>query len=77
MADMITAEQLASWKAENSGVPVVMYVNSSAEVKALTDICCTSANAVAVVRSLGVPRVLFGPAGTWGAGLQDMCPRSR
>lgn len=71
MADMITAEQLASWKAGNPGVPVVMYVNSSAEVKALTDVCCTSANAVEVVRSLGVPRVLFGPdrnLGRWVAG---------
>jgi quinolinate synthase len=46
-------------------------VNSSAEVKALTDVCCTSANAVEVVRSLGVPRVLFGPdrnLGRWVAG---------
>lgn len=71
MADMITAEQLVEWKAENPGVPVVMYVNSSAEVKALTDVCCTSANAVEVVRSLGVPRVLFGPdrnLGQWIAG---------
>ncbi|HAL31126.1 MAG TPA: quinolinate synthase [Coriobacteriia bacterium] len=71
MADMITAEQLAAWKAGNPGVPVVMYVNSSAEVKALTDVCCTSANAVEVVRSLGVSRVLFGPdrnLGRWVAG---------
>jgi quinolinate synthase len=61
MADMITAEKLAAWKAEFPGVPVVTYVNSTAEVKALTDICCTSANAPAVVRSLGVDRVLFAP----------------
>ncbi|MRS12799.1 MAG: quinolinate synthase NadA [Actinobacteria bacterium] len=68
MADMITGEQLAAWKAEYPGVPVVMYVNSSAEVKVLTDVCCTSANAVEVVRSLGSPKVLFGPdrnLGTW------------
>jgi quinolinate synthase len=61
MADMITAEKLAAWKAEYPGVPVVTYVNSSAEVKALTDVCCTSANAPQVVRSLGVPRILFVP----------------
>ncbi len=61
MADMITAEKLIAWKAQYPGVPVVTYVNSTAEVKALTDICCTSANAVAVVRSLGVPKVLFAP----------------
>ncbi len=61
MADMITAEKLAALKAEYPGVPVVTYVNSTAEVKALSDICCTSANAVQVVRSLGVDRVLFAP----------------
>jgi quinolinate synthase len=61
MADMITAEKMLAWKAQYPGVPVVTYVNSTAEVKALTDICCTSANAPAVVRSLGVPRVLFAP----------------
>jgi quinolinate synthase len=61
MADMITAEKLAAWKSQFPGVPVVTYVNSTAEVKALTDVCCTSANAPAVVRSLGVDRVLFAP----------------
>jgi quinolinate synthase len=61
MADMITPEQLAEWKSANPGVPVVMYVNSSAAVKALTDVCCTSANAVQAVRSLGADKVLFGP----------------
>jgi quinolinate synthase len=61
MADMITGEKLAAWKAEYPGVPVVTYVNSTAEVKALTDVCCTSANAPQVVRSLGADRVLFAP----------------
>jgi quinolinate synthase len=61
MADMITAEKLAAWKAEHPGVPVVTYVNSTAEVKALTDVCCTSANAPQIVRSLGVNKVLFAP----------------
>jgi quinolinate synthase len=46
MADMITAEQLEEFKAKNPDVPVVCYVNSTAEVKALCDICCTSANAM-------------------------------
>lgn len=70
MADMITAAQLAAWKEQHPGVPVVTYVNSSAEVKALTDVCCTSANAVEVVRSLGVEQVLFAPdrnLGRWVA----------
>jgi quinolinate synthase len=61
MADMITAEKLAAWKAKYPGVPVVTYVNSTAEVKALTDVCCTSANAPQIVRSLGVNKVLFAP----------------
>jgi quinolinate synthase len=61
MADMITGEKLAAWKAGYPGVPVVTYVNSTAEVKALTDVCCTSANAPQVVRSLGADRVLFAP----------------
>lgn len=74
MADMITAGQLAAWKTENPGVPVVMYVNSSAEVKALTDVCCTSANAVEVVRSLGAPRVLFGPDRNLGRWIGEQLP---
>ena len=61
MADMITAEKLAAWKVEYPGVLVVTYVNSTAEVKALSDVCCTSANAPQVVRSLGIDRVLFAP----------------
>ena len=70
MADMITGEALAAWKADNPGIPVVTYVNSSAEVKAESDICVTSANAVAVVRSLGAERILFAPdknLGSWVA----------
>lgn len=61
MADMMTATDLAAWRKANPGVPVVTYVNSTAAVKALTDVCVTSANAVDVVRSLGAPKVLFGP----------------
>jgi len=61
MADMMTAQELSAWRDVNPGVPVVTYVNSSAAVKALTDVCVTSANAVDVVRSLGASRILFGP----------------
>ncbi|PKQ30126.1 MAG: quinolinate synthase [Actinobacteria bacterium HGW-Actinobacteria-10] len=61
MADMMDAADLAKWRDDNPGIPVVTYVNSTAAVKALTDVCVTSANAVAVVRSLGAPKVLFGP----------------
>ena len=61
MAEMLTLQDLQDFKAKYSGVPVVCYVNSSAEVKANSDICCTSANAIEVVKSLGVPKVLFVP----------------
>ena len=50
MADMVTAEELELLKSRHPGVPVVTYVNSSAEVKAHSDICCTSANALKVAR---------------------------
>ena len=68
MADMITGESLAAWKAANPGIPVVTYVNSSAEVKAESDVCVTSANSVAVVRALDAPKILFAPdrnLGSW------------
>lgn len=74
MADMIDAEQARAWKAEHPGLPLVTYVNSSADVKAVTDVCCTSANAVQVVRALGVPRVLFAPDRNLGAWVASQLP---
>ena len=61
MADMITAERLREKKQEHPHAVVVCYVNSSAEVKAESDICCTSANAVAVIESLDAEEILFIP----------------
>ncbi len=61
MADMITAEQLIQKKKEMPGVHVVCYINSSAAVKAESEICCTSANAVEVVKSIGPGEILFVP----------------
>jgi len=61
MADMITADQLRAEKDKRPGVPVVAYVNTSAEVKAESDICCTSANAVRVVDSLSSDTVYMVP----------------
>ncbi len=61
MAAMIDAPTLREWRSENPGVPVVAYVNTSAAVKAESDICCTSANAVEIVGSLGARRVMFVP----------------
>ena len=61
MADMITAERLRERKRELPGATVVCYINSSAEVKAESDVCCTSANAVKVIESLDAKEILFVP----------------
>jgi len=61
MASMASAEELKAWKQRNPGVEVACYVNTTAEVKAECDICCTSSNAVRVVNSLAGNKVLFAP----------------
>ncbi|MCC5465502.1 quinolinate synthase NadA [Pelosinus baikalensis] len=61
LAEMITGQGLRILKSQHPGVPVVCYINSSAEVKAESDICCTSANAVKIVASLPDRKVIFVP----------------
>ncbi|GEP02212.1 quinolinate synthase NadA [Methylobacterium oxalidis] len=61
LADSITAEDVRSLRARYPGVPIVTYVNTSAAVKAESDLCCTSGNAVDVIKSLNAPRVLMIP----------------
>ncbi len=61
MADMVTVEKLLEMKSRLPGVPVVTYVNSTAAVKAHSDICCTSANALRVVNSLPENELIFAP----------------
>jgi quinolinate synthase len=75
LADGISGEDVRRMKQQYPGVPVVSYVNTSAEVKAESDITCTSSNAVAVVESLGVDRVIFTPdqfLGKWVASKTDI-----
>lgn len=61
LAESITGEDVRTLRKTYPGVPIVTYVNTSADVKAECDICCTSSNAVQVVESLGVPRVIMVP----------------
>ena len=61
MADMINLQQLREFKSKNPDIPVVCYINSTAEVKSECDICCTSSNAVKIVDSLKSDKVLFLP----------------
>jgi quinolinate synthase len=77
LADSITADQLRAWKAEHPGAAVVAYVNTSAEVKAESDVCCTSANAVEIVDAIPAGReVLFLPDQFLGAHVQRETGRS-
>ena len=76
LAETITADQLRAWKAEHPGAVVVSYVNTTAAVKAETDICCTSSNAVEVVESIPADRaVLFCPDQFLGAHVQRLTGR--
>lgn len=76
LADTITADQLRAWKAEYPDAVVVSYVNTTAAVKAETDICCTSSNAVEVVASIPAERhVLFCPDQFLGAHVQRSLQR--
>lgn len=77
LADTINAEQLRTWKAEHPGAVVVSYVNTTAAVKAETDICCTSSNAVEVVQSIDPnTEILFCPDQFLGAHAQRVTGRT-
>jgi quinolinate synthase len=76
LADSINAEQLRDWKLAHPGAVVVAYVNTSADVKAESDLCCTSANAVEIVQGIAEDReVLFLPDQFLGAHVQRMTQR--
>ena len=80
LADSITADELRTWKAQHPGAVVVMYVNTTAEVKAETDYCCTSSNAVQVVEHIwrehgDDTEILFGPDMFLGAYVEKVTGR--
>ena len=66
MADMINLHQMVDFKRQYPNIPVVCYINSTAEVKSECDICCTSSNALQIVESLNAPKVLFVPDANLG-----------
>lgn len=74
MADMITLKKLRALKKANPGIPVVCYVNSSAQVKAESDVCCTSSNAVEIVASLPDKNIIFVPDKNLGSYIQSKLP---
>lgn len=74
MADMIDLRLVREFKEKYPNIPLVCYVNSTAEVKAECDICCTSANAVEVVKSMGAKKILFAPDCYLGSYVQANLP---
>jgi len=74
LADSISPESLDDWKERYPDHTVVTYINSSAEVKALSDICCTSANAASVIRSIDNDKILFTPDKNLGAWVRKQVP---
>lgn len=77
MAHMVDVESLERYKKEHPGAPVVAYVNTTAEIKAHADICCTSANAVKVVDSLDEEEVIFIPDSNLGVYVQSQLPEKK
>jgi quinolinate synthase len=75
LADAVTGANVRRLKGLHPGAPVVTYINSYAEIKAESDICCTSANALDIIRSLASPKVIFLPDSLMGANLQEELAR--
>ena len=73
MADMITAQRLREFKKQYAGAKVVAYVNTSAAVKAESDICCTSSNAADIVKSVDAETIIFVPDRNLGSYVQKVC----
>lgn len=74
MADMATADALADLKNKHKDAKVVCYINSSVEVKALSDVCCTSSNAVKIVKNIASDNIIFLPDKNLGSYVQEQVP---
>jgi quinolinate synthase len=74
MADMIDLDKLREFKKQHPNIPVVCYINSTAEVKSECDICCTSSNAIDIVKSLNTKEVIFVPDKNLGNYVQSQLP---
>jgi quinolinate synthase len=77
MADMVTAEALREEKKRHPGAAVVCYINSTAEVKAESDVCCTSSNAVKVIKAIPQKEIIFVPDQNLGHYVAQMVPEKR
>ncbi len=77
MADMITVDELKELKQEHKNAKVVTYVNSSVDIKAESDVCCTSANAVSVVKNIDADEVIFIPDRNLGTYVGKMVPEKK
>ena len=77
MADMITVDDLREMKARHPRAMVVTYVNSSVEIKAESDVCCTSSNAVQVVKNIPAAEIIFVPDQNLGSYVQEMVPEKK
>lgn len=77
MADMIVVEELLELKEKHKNAKVVTYVNSSVEIKAESDVCCTSANAISVVKNIDADEIIFVPDQNLGMYVQKMVPEKK
>ena len=77
MADMVTAEDVLDMKAKYPKAKVVCYINSSAEVKAVCDVCCTSSNAVEIIKNIDSEEIIFVPDKNLGAFVAEQVPNKK
>ncbi len=76
LADMMNEESFTNWRNQFPQYPLVTYINSTVEIKAKTNICCTSANAVKIINSVEADTILFGPDRCLGSWLQEKCQKN-